>query len=137
MIRRAVLDDVEDIQSIGLLTWPTTYLPISNPEFVLKNLNTRWSRAAVTSTVVDDLTYVAVHEGEVVGTVTAGQFDGAVAIWKIYVLPAHHGKGFGRRLMDAALADVPADRDVVIEFVQGNERARLFYETVGFTFNRS
>lgn len=41
VVRRATVDDVEGIQSVGLLTWPVTYLPFTSPGCVLTNLS-RW-----------------------------------------------------------------------------------------------
>lgn len=79
-IRVAVPGDIPAIQSIGLLTWPVTYLPLSNPDFVLANLNSWWSREAVTQSVQEDTSFVAVHEQRIVGTLTLGEFQGEAVI---------------------------------------------------------
>lgn len=135
IVRRAASSDIPAIQSIGLLTWPATYLPFTSPQFVLANLNSWWSESAVRQTVEEDTTFVACAGKSVVGTVTVGQFEGEAVIWKIYVLPAEQGRGIGAALMDAAVESTGESCDVRLEYVKGNEHARGFYERSGFAFD--
>lgn len=130
-IRPAILDDVQSIQEIGLLTWPPTYLPFTSPEYVLANLNSWWSETAVRESIMTDTTLVALDEERTVGTCTIGEFEGDAVIWKIYVLPSEHGKGVGAALMSAAIEFI-GPRDVRLEFVKGNGNALKFYERFGF-----
>lgn len=130
-IRRATLEDVQSIQEIGLLTWPPTYLPFTSPEYVLANLNSWWSEAAVRDSITTDTTLVGLEDGRSIGTCTIGEFEGDVVIWKIYVLPEAHGKGVGAALMSTAL-EFAGRRDVRLEFVKGNNHASNFYERFGF-----
>lgn len=134
-IRTANLDDVDDIRSIGLMTWPATYLSFTSPDFVMDNLNTWWSRGSVSASITDDTTFIASQDGKAVGTLTLGLFEGEPVIWKIYVLPEAHGRGIGSALMDAALAAIGPAQDVRIEFVKGNSAARQFYGRRGFMFD--
>lgn len=90
-VRRAESEDIAGIQSVGLLTWPATYLPFTSPEFVLANLNSWWSEDAVRSSVEEDTTFVACEGESILGTLTLGEFEGEAVIWKIYVLPALQG----------------------------------------------
>lgn len=136
-VRPATNSDVEAIQRVGLLTWPPAYLPISNASYVLANLQAWWTAESVRESIVSYTTLVAEDDGAVVGTTTLGEFEGDSVVWKIYVLPDRQGTGVGQALMDAALKSVSADRDVLIEFVEGNERARAFYEKNGFRHERS
>ena len=135
IVRRAGAADVPAIQRVGLLTWPTTYLTFTSPEFVLDGLPTWRSRESVRAAVDRDITFVAEHDGAIVGMITLGSDGRDLVIWRIYVIPATQGRGVGRGLMDAALA-AASGRDVLIEFVDGNERARRFYERCGFVPER-
>lgn len=137
IVRRAQLPDVSDIQAVGLLTWPPTYLPLTSPRYVLSGLATWWSQEAVRATVERDVTFVAEDgEGRVVGTATLGVLDEDQVIWKIYAIPAAQGAGVGTALMRAMLEAADPRRDVLIELVQGNERAWRFYERWGFRLDR-
>lgn len=52
----------------------------------------------------------------------------------IYVLPAHWRHGLGRRLCETALVDASARgfSEVAVWVLELNERARRFYESLGF-----
>jgi len=51
-------------------------------------------------------------------------------ILSIYVHPSRYGQGFGAALMSAALAELP-QREVRLWVLEGNARARRFYEKAG------
>ncbi|WP_404285971.1 GNAT family N-acetyltransferase [Glutamicibacter arilaitensis] len=134
-IRVANLDDVQAIRSIGLVTWPATYLSFTSPDFVMENLNTWWSHGSVSASITDDTTFIAFQDGQAVGTLTFGLFEGEPVIWKIYVVPEAHGRGIGTALMDVAFTAIGPAYDVRIEFVKGNSAAQIFYERRGFEFD--
>lgn len=134
-IRPANVNDVPTIRSIGIITWPATYLSFTSPDFVMDNLNTWWSHDSVSASIADDTTYIAFQNGEAVGTLTVGQFEGEPVIWKIYVVPKAHGCGIGTELMNTALTAIGPAHDVRIEFVKGNSTAQAFYERRGFKFD--
>lgn len=82
----------------------------------------------------------AYFEGEVFETSRLwGAFDGEVFtgfialspgwIEKLYILPAHHGRGIGRQLVDFAKSGEP---DLRLWTFTANTRARRFYEANGF-----
>ena len=135
IVRRADSSDIPAIQAIGLLTWPTAYLPFTSPNYVLANLNSWWTESAVRQTIEEDVTFVACDGEQVLGTVTVGEFEGESVIWKIYVLPEAQGKRIGLMLMNTALELIGENCDARLEFVKGNEHARNFYEKAGFTFD--
>ena len=55
-------------------------------------------------------------------------------VYAIYVDPAHWGRGAGRVLMDAAIAELTRERrrPVRLWVLGTNQRSRLFYERYGF-----
>ena len=135
LIRTATTGDISAIQVVGLLTWPATYLPFTDPEYVITNINSWWTAEAVRTTVVEETTFVATAESEVVGTLTLGEFEDEPVIWKIYVLPKMQSRGVGAALMNEALNAVGSDQDVRIEFIKGNDHAQSFYARMGFRFD--
>ncbi len=85
-------------------------------------------------------TLVCVEDGEIVGTSSfcASRFDefpGWGEIVSLYLLPEQIGKGRGRALMDAALAALNEQgyEKVFLWVLEGNARARRFYERYGFS----
>jgi ribosomal protein S18 acetylase RimI-like enzyme len=56
-------------------------------------------------------------------------------VWGMYVEPSYRGKGWGQRLLDAAIefaAEVPGIRQVNISVYSGNDVARRMYISSGF-----
>ena len=52
-------------------------------------------------------------------------------VFALYILSEYYGTGLGRRLMDAALEQLPYPK-IVLWMVDGNGRAMRFYEKYGF-----
>ncbi|WP_159573748.1 GNAT family N-acetyltransferase [Curtobacterium sp. 18060] len=134
-VRRAVRSDVAAVQTVGLLTWPPTYLAFTSPDHVLCGLAAWWSADAVLATITRDTTFVAEIGDRVVGTATLGTEP---VIWKLYVVPDQQGTGSGHALIQAMLDTVGPSAighrpsAVFVEFIEGNDWARRFYERHGF-----
>jgi GNAT superfamily N-acetyltransferase len=133
-IRLADGEDLSGVLSVGHRTWPATYEPIAGPEYVLMGLAKWWTPDVVTTSIRQGRTLVAVDGAEVVGVATFGVQDDALALWKLYVLPEHHGRGIGSRLLDAVLdraLELGVER-VVLSHIEGNRQAARFYAARGF-----
>ena len=134
-IRLAAGDDLAGVLSVGHRTWLATYEPIAGPEYVAMGLAKWWTPDVVTTSIRQGRTIVAVDGGDVVGVATFGVQDGAFALWKLYVLPGHHGHGIGSRLMGAVVdraLELGHDR-IVLSHIEGNRQAARFYAVHGFT----
>jgi GNAT superfamily N-acetyltransferase len=134
-IRLADGDDLAGVLSLGHRTWLATYEPIAGPEYVAMGLAKWWTPDVVTTSIRQGRTIVAVDGGDVVGVATFGVQDGAFALWKLYVLPGHHGHGIGSRLMGAVVdraLELGHDR-IVLSHIEGNRQAARFYAVHGFT----
>jgi GNAT superfamily N-acetyltransferase len=134
-IRLAAGDDLAGVLSVGHRTWLATYEPIAGPEYVAMGLAKWWTPDVVTTSIRQGRTLVAVDGDEVVGVATFGVQDGAFALWKLYVLPGHHGHGIGSRLMKAVVdraLELGHDR-IVLSHIEGNRQAARFYAAHGFT----
>ncbi len=79
---------------------------------------------------------VAKEEDRVVGFVGYGdrgeENPGFGEIFALYVLPECRGRGVGRRLMEAGLAQLAEYPRVCLWVLKENSRARRFYEKCGF-----
>lgn len=58
-------------------------------------------------------------------------------IVSIYFLPEYIGKGYGKQLLQAAIAELVRlrYRDIFLWVLEENHRARKFYEKAGFAFS--
>ena len=133
-VRLAVGNDHAAVLSVGHRTWLATYEPITGPEYVAMGLAKWWTSDVVTDSIRKGRTLVAVDRGEVVGVATFGTRNGDFVLWKLYVLPGHHGHGVGSQLMDAVLehAREGGHARIVLSHIEGNQQAAGFYARHGF-----
>ena len=79
---------------------------------------------------------IAKEEGRVIGFVGYGsdkeETEDAGEIFALYTLSEYHGKGIGRRLMEAGLEQLKEYSLFHLWVVKGNRRAIRFYEKFGF-----
>ena len=78
---------------------------------------------------------VAKDGGRVVGFTGFGASRGEPdmgEVFALYALPEYWGKGVGKALMDAALAQLQGYDRICLWVLQGNARAIRFYEKCGF-----
>lgn len=133
VIRSATSDDVEAIRNVGLITWPATYA-FAGQEYVDQGLARWWSVEAIGGSLHVTNTYVAEVDGVLVGMGNIDLRPELPTIWKLYVVPGYHGRGIGKMLMTRLLRDAPSgSAGVVLEYIDGNDRAASFYRGQGFT----
>ena len=142
-VRRATLDDAAGIALVHVRSWQATYAghvpqealdemdPVARTETVR-----RWLEPGRRGT-----TLVAVQpSGAVIGFANFGPCAQAVdddslgEVYAIYLHPDHLGTGAGYALMTAALRELATQgrHEVRLWVFSANERARRFYERVGF-----
>ncbi|MGW5241352.1 N-acetyltransferase family protein [Monashia sp. NPDC004114] len=134
VVRLATGNDLAGVLSVGHRTWLATYEPITGPEYVAMGLAKWWTSDVVTDSIRKGRTLVAVADDEVVGVATFGTQGGDFVLWKLYVLPGHHGHGIGSRLMDAVAdrAREAGHSRIVLSHIEGNKQAAGFYARHGF-----
>lgn len=142
MIRRATVDDAHSIAEVQVKTWQVAYRG-QMPDDFLDNLSVErraavWRQLAQAS---DQAILVAENPQRIiVGFCSlcpsrdedARPSTGEIAA--IYVLPDSWNRGQGQGLMDAAI-DEGRNRgydEITLWVLDGNLRARRFYETYGF-----
>lgn len=131
-VRPATPDDAAAIKRVGEATWPSTYA-FAGADHVRHGLATWWSDEAVLRGISTTRTYVAERDGEVIGMGNIDLRGERPIIWKLYVVPGHHGTGAGHALLDALLQEAPPSADgVLLEYLEGNDKAAEFYRRHGF-----
>ncbi|HVS49223.1 MAG TPA: GNAT family N-acetyltransferase [Candidatus Dormibacteraeota bacterium] len=85
----------------------------------------------------DRTRFVAIVDGQVVGTVAAGtgEFTGAAALTALWVDPRFRGQGVGTALIDAVMEWARSEQfdQVLLWVTEVNETAARLYEHHGFT----
>jgi len=132
-VRLATADDLDAVRFIGIATWPPTYAAQRGPRFVVANLDEYWNAEVMSAAIAAGSVYVAEVDDAVVGMSQMEDLGNDVVLWKLYVLPEHHGEGHGRALIDAAKAHARArGRSLLTEYDRSNAVVAGFYAAQGF-----
>ena len=142
-IRRAVPDDLEAVVAVGRLTWPATYAAIAGDDYVAMGLAKWWTPEETRPLVDSGRTFVAEvgsddEPPQIVGIASTGLLGKEIVLYRLYVLPDHHGQGLGSRLLAAVLEDIGrgSHTRLWLSYLEGNESAERFYAKHGFTEQR-
>jgi len=143
-IRVAGVGDVEGIARAHVASWQGAYRVLLPPA-ELDALDWRFRAERWSSQLADPgpvRVLVADVGGRVVGFCAVGPArdddlqlrpERWFELYSIYLVPAWWGAGVGRRLWAAARSAIPAETSAVALWVlEGNVRARAFYERLGF-----
>ena len=149
-VRRARPSDAEGIARVNVASWRAAYEGLL-PDEVLADLVETDTTATWRDRIErgeppgSRLILIELH-GELVGYAYVGPSrdqdsileDATGEIYGFYIHPDHWGEGLGRFLMKAALNELRArgDVSVTLNVVEGNERARVFYERLGFAIDK-
>jgi ribosomal protein S18 acetylase RimI-like enzyme len=137
VVRDAVPDDVPAVRAFGEAHVPPHYAPLIGVAAAQEQVRRWWAPDYLASVVGAGEVVVASSGGTLVGVGQRGRWDGEDVIYKLYVDPAHRGRGLGPRLVDALVRQLPADAERLwVEHLAGNERAAAFYEREGFVVDR-
>lgn len=132
-LRDATALDIGAIREVVRAGWAYAYRGIV-PEGAQREFVERaYSDEALRRRMERGVFLVAVAEGGVVGFVDLSPSGpGEVELAALYVLPEHHGRGIGTRLLEGGLARFPDAERCVLGVVAENAGARRFYEARGF-----
>ena len=136
MIRSAEQADAQVLGAVYCLGWQKGYEGLM-PDFFLNAL-TPENCAPKPDHIAPDRRLVAEVDGKVVGTVTFGtgrEDRGLLEIQSLYVLPEHWGTGQGSALFSAVCEKAKAQGfpGLYLWTLEGNRRAKAFYERMGMT----
>jgi diamine N-acetyltransferase len=142
VIRPATLDDVAALAALAQRTWEDAFGPSLEPDDVAAELEETRSEAYFVEALGAQTILVAEQAGELVGYAQFGDVDfrgidvrpGDQALHRVYVETELQGRGWGRMLVEAALAHprlTHAGR-IYLQVWERNEPAIKLYESVGF-----
>lgn len=141
-IRKATASDIPDISRIHALTWKAAYQGLVPQQFLDELKEDNWVEVFTNSMRKHPFTVQMVFDRDTpVGCISYGQSrDSGLPDWgeivSFYLLPQYWGKGYGKLLMDTAMADLGRTfRSVYIWVLKENRRARRFYEKNHFHWN--
>lgn len=142
-VRRAEMPDAVDVAGVHVRSWRETYqgiLPAAFLDGMTMGREFAFWRALLHRQLVelDEAAFLAEAEDDVVGFGVCGHARDRTAAWDgeiamVYVLKAHQQVGLGRALM-GLMADFLITRGFFsagLWVVDGNARARAFYEHLG------
>lgn len=136
VIRKATVEDVQDISRIHALSWKSAYKGII-PQDYLDELKEGFWIPAFGTWLKDNIltTQVMVENGSIIGCVAYGRArDKSLFNWgeivSIYLLPEYFDRGYGKKLLESALQDLKQSgfQNVYLWVIKQNQRARCFYE---------
>ncbi len=144
LIREAGPDDAEGIARAHVASWQGAYRDLLAPDLLAgldwRDRLPRWQTLLAEAGPVRVL--VAEAGGHVVGFCSVGPArdedlmrrpESWYELYSIYLVPDRWASGLGRRLWAAARSRIPAEVEAVSLWVlEGNMRARAFYERQGF-----
>ena len=150
-IRRARPEDAAGIAAVNHASWEAAYRGLIPDEVLdewgLPRLESRWMQEIQRPRDGDVRLWVVEEDGALVAYARTGPsrdedsiLAGSTAeVYGFYVHPARWGAGVAGGLMDHVLEDLRARgfEAVTLNSVEDNERARAFYERVGFTLDRA
>jgi ribosomal protein S18 acetylase RimI-like enzyme len=141
-IRRATVDDAPDLARVHVDYWWAAYRGLV-PDAFLERFEYRWreKRFREAFAAGTEETYLILMGGQVVGFLTLGaardpdlDAERTGEIWGIYVSPGYWRRGAGRTAAGEAerILRSKGYEDAVLWVLEGNGRARRFYEAMGF-----
>ncbi|HYI46746.1 MAG TPA: GNAT family N-acetyltransferase [Actinomycetota bacterium] len=149
-IRPAVPDDASAIAEVNIASWRAAYKDLI-PDGVLDELTVpvlsrRWLKEVATPDPPHARLVVVEDERGVTGFARFGPARDPDSIeerttgelYGFYLHPDVWGRGAARALMDGILAELRDEglEHVTLNVVAGNERARSFYEHLGWTLDK-
>lgn len=142
-IKKAIVSDAQTISSIHALSWKSAYQGLIPNQYLDELKNDFWVKAFEDWIGTNKVTSQIIYDNDLpIGCIAYGKSrDDKLPDWgeiiSIYFIPSYIGKGYGKKLMDAALSDMKSQglNDVYLWVLEGNTCARKFYEKVGFYCN--
>ena len=132
------MDDAAEIARVHTLTWQAAYDHVFGADR-LASIDVARREAGWARVIADgEAVYVAVEAGRILAFVSTGPARdqaGLGELYTMYALPEAWGSGAGPALMSVAKRQLLADgwTEAILWVVEGNPRARRFYEREGWS----
>jgi len=139
-IRNASIADIELIRELNLQVWPQTYSHLQTPGQVNYMLDMMYSKDALEKQMADGHQFIILYDKHIpIGFASYGEIEEHIfKLHKLYILPAHHGGGKGRFVIDFIKNDILTKGAEALQLnVNRKNVAKNFYEKIGFKVIRS
>jgi diamine N-acetyltransferase len=136
-IRPAEIDDISTIGYLAYQIWPLAYKEFLSLDQLQYMLNKFYSPTALRQQMIKDhhRFFIAELDEEPAGfaSFSPGSEPGVFKLHKLYVQLNTQGKGIGKALLDAVIAEIIALKANTIRLnVNRHNKAKLFYENQQF-----
>jgi len=136
-IKKAVLEDIEEITTVARLTWAQTYQDIIPYEVQDQFINIAYSPERLVQRITNSSFYTAHINDTVVGFINYSKISEAdennVELVALYVLPENQGQGVGSKLLLKIYDDATAGTTIFCNVEKENIRGVSFYKSKGFS----
>lgn len=141
VFRHATPDDIPLLQGLAGTIWHQVFATLITREQIDLMLSRMYAPDTIRSEMAGGVVWQVLEEnGTPLGYVSYSMIDPAVCkLHKIYILPAHHGRGLGKRCL-AEAAGFARSRGAVKMILQVNRRnfkAQRAYRAFGFQVEES
>jgi GNAT superfamily N-acetyltransferase len=137
LIRPALRDDLAAVRAVLVETWHATYDALYGHDKVAEITSLWHAPDRLARGLARDghaFLVAEVDGGEIEATAAAScDAAGLVTLHRLYVRPSRQGRGLGKALLDASIAQFPGAKLVRLEVEPENEGARAFYARCGFS----
>lgn len=140
ILRLATPQDIALIQNLAQQVWPHTYQHILSPSQIKYMMDMSYSTSSLNEQMeLGHFFFIMYNRSEPVGFASISAMNPQqFRLHKIYVLGSEQGKGTGRLVMDSLIQYLRNAGGKSLELnVNRNNRARSFYEKMGFVVIRT
>ena len=136
-VRTAVEADIPVLRALAGVIWREHYPGIITPAQIDYMLERMYDAATIRREMAAGVAWeLAVRDREAIGFLSYEHdaATGKVKLHKLYLLPALHGQGFGRQLLDhvKVVAVRLGAREILLQVNKQNAKAIRAYERAGF-----
>ena len=140
-IRFAKMEDLHSVQLLAQKIWPETYKDILSEAQIGYMMNLFYSSSSLKNQMVDlKHVFILIEAGDSLlgfASYSCIKNPGVYKLHKIYILPNQQGKGLGKTIIDFIVRDIRGKNATVLQLnVNRTNKARLFYERLGFSVTR-
>jgi ribosomal protein S18 acetylase RimI-like enzyme len=137
-IRRIDADELPIVQRLAEAIWPTAFEGVIKRHQIEMMLEDIYALDTLQNdmTALGHVYWVARHEREDSGFVSAYKQGDVTWIKKLYILPAKQGQGIGRALIAHATDYFAPSRALSLNVNNGNAKAIAFYKKYGFAIEK-
>jgi ribosomal protein S18 acetylase RimI-like enzyme len=134
-IRNATVEDIELIRDLNLQVWPQTYSHLQTPEQIYYMLEMMYSKESLQKQMDEGHQFIILYDNDIpIGFASYSEIKKQIfKLHKLYILPAHHGGGKGKFVIDHIKKNILNKGAKTLQLnVNRNNVAKVFYERLGF-----